>query len=59
VGMDDWETSVFGNCTADFAETVLLIIFGLAESSETCWRGVSDEMRRKEEADWKMAWILD
>jgi hypothetical protein len=57
--MDDRETSAFGNCTADLAETVLLVTFGLAESSETGWRGVSDELRRKDEADWRMAWILD
>jgi len=57
--MDDREASAFGNCTADFAETVLLVTFGSAESLETGWRGVSDELRRKDEADWKMAWILD
>ena len=40
---------------ADFAETVLLVTFGLAESSEAGGRGVSDELRRKDEADCKMA----
>jgi hypothetical protein len=58
VGMDDWETSAFGNCTADFAETVLLVTLGLAKSSETGWRGVSGELRRKG-VDWKMACNLD
>ena len=33
--------------------------FCFAESSEIGWRGVSDEARRKEEAEWKIDWILD
>jgi len=57
--MDDREASAFGNCTADFAETVLLVTFGSARLLETGWRGVSEELRRKDEADWKIAWILD
>jgi len=35
------------------------VTFCFAESSETGWRGVSAEARRKGEAEWKIDWILD
>jgi hypothetical protein len=57
--MDDWEVSALGNCTADLAETVLLVSFGFAGTLQTGWRGLSDELRRMGEADWIMVWNLD